>query len=218
MTEYGGPMDWIGTIALVLIIVAGLNAPLALCALSLAVLQGWLPEIRPEFAWIGSPWLLSAAFAAWVVQVCADLYFVPITVKDRRYLHPRRTHYAYFHARLQSFSRPLVAAPLVAALPLPLSDWLAAVLGFTGAAICYWLSAWIREYVAITRGVLILFVLEILKNVLLLPVAFLTFWLPPLGLAILLTSLLPTVFWTLRLQHEHVVYTRFGGQRVGEDA
>jgi hypothetical protein len=210
-------MNWIDTVAIALVIVAGLSAPLAICALSLAALNGWL-LLRPEFAWIGLPWLFGAACIAFVIQVGADLYFVPITVKDGMYLNPRRMYNAYLHARVQSLLRPLAAALVVAALPLPLADWIAAVGGFTGAAGCYWLSAWIREYVAVTRGALLLFVLETLKNALLIPLAVLVFWLPPLGLGLLIAMLVPAVLWTARLQHEHTVYTRYGGQHVGKDA
>ncbi len=209
-------MDWIGTVAVVFIVVAGFSAPLAICALSLAALKGWL-LLRPEFAWIGLPEMFGVALIAVLIQICADLYFVPITVKDRMYLNPRRMRHAYLHARIQSLLRPLAAALVVATLPLPLADWTAAVVGFTGAAACYWLSAWIREYVAVTRGALVLFVLEMLKNALLIPLAVLTFWLPPLVLTFLITMLVPTVLWTVRLQHEHTVYTLYGGQRVGED-
>lgn len=210
-------MDWIGTVAIVLMIMAGLSAPLAICVLSLAALNGWL-LLRPEFAWIGLPWVFGAVLIAFVLQIYADLYFVPITVKDRIYLNPRRTQNAYLHARFQSLLRPLAAALVMAALPLPLADWTTAVGGFTGAAACYWLSAWIREYVAMTRGALILVVLETLKTALLIPLAGLTFWLPPLGLGLLILALVPTVLWTARLQREHLVYTLEGGPRVGEEA
>jgi hypothetical protein len=203
-------------IALALIIIAGLNAPLAACALSIAVVNG-LVAIRPEFTWIGAPWTLSLFLLLLAAQLLADLYFVPITVKDRVYLNPRRTENAYLHARIQSFFRPLVAAVLVAALPLPLADWMAAVFGFSSATACYWLSAWIREYIAITRGALILLLLETIKNALLIPMALLTFWLPPLALVLLIGMLFPAIAWTMRLQREQILYAHYGGQGAGED-
>ncbi len=210
-------MDWIGVIAITLTLVAGLNAPLAMSALSLAAVSGQV-LLRPEFGWVGTPWFLGAALLALLLQIYIDLYFVPITVKDRVYLNPRRTHNAYLSARVQSFFRPLVAALAVAALPLPLADWTAAVGGFTGATACYWLSAWIRECVATTRGAIILFILETLKNAILIPVAMLLFWLPFLMLGVLIAALLPTILWTMRLQRERAGYIVHGGQRVREDA
>jgi hypothetical protein len=210
-------MVWMSVIALVLIVIAGLNAPLAVCALSLAAMNG-LVILRPEFAWIGTPWAFLLALVLLGLQLLADLYFVPITVKDRIYLNPLRTQNAYLHARAQSFFRPLVGAVTTAALPLLLPDWIAAVLGFSSATACYWLSAWIREYVAIARGALILLVLETLKNALLMMLALLTFWLPPLALVLLIVLLFPTIVWTMRLQREQMLYARYGGQSVGEDA
>lgn len=209
-------MVWMSVLALVLIIIAGLNAPLAACALSIAVLNG-LVAIRPEFAWIGSPWTLSILLTLLAVQLLADLYFLPITVKDRIYIRPQRTENAYLHARVQSFFRPLVAAVLVAALPLPMEDWLAAVFAFSSATACYWLTAWVREHVAINRGALILLFLETLKNALLLPIALLTFWMPPLALVLLIGMLFPTIVWTTRLQREQMLYAGYGGQSAGED-
>ncbi len=210
-------MVWMSVIALVLIVIAGLNAPLAACALSIAAANG-LVTLRPEFAWIGTPWACLLTLLLLGLQLLADLYFVPITVKDRIYLNPLRTHNAYLHARVQSFFRPLAAAVITAALPLPLPDWTAAVLGFSSATACYWLSAWIREYVAIARGALILLVLETLKNALLIVLALMTFWLPPLALVLLIVLVFPTVVWTMRLQREHLLYARYGGQSVGEEA
>jgi uncharacterized membrane protein len=209
-------MVWMSVIALVLIIIAGLNAPLAACALSIAALNG-LVELRPEAAWIGTPWACVVTLCLLMAQLLADLFFVPITVRDRIYLNPRRTHTAYLHARVQSLFRPLVAAVITAALPLPLPDWIAAVFGFSSATACYWLSAWIREYVAITRGALILLVLETLKNALLIMLALLAFWLPPLALVLLIGILFPTIAWTMRLQQEHMLYAHYGGQSAGED-
>ncbi|HEX6291991.1 MAG TPA: DUF4126 domain-containing protein [Herpetosiphonaceae bacterium] len=209
-------MVWMSVIALVLIIVAGLNAPLAICALSIASLNG-IVILQPPLAWIGTEWAFLLALTLLVIQLLADLYFVPITVKDRVYLHPSRTENAYLHARVQSFFRPLIAAIITAALPLPLPDWLAAIFGFSSASACYWLSAWIREYVAIARGALILLSLETLKNALLIVVGLLAFWLPPLALVLLIGLLFPTVVWTMRLQREQMLYAPYGGQSAGED-
>jgi hypothetical protein len=209
-------MVWMSVVALVLIVISGLNAPLAACALSIAALNG-LVALRPELSWIGAPWTCVLTLFLLVVQLLADLYFVPITVKDRIYLNPLRTHTAYLHARAQSLFRPLVAAVITAALPLPLADWMAAVFGFSSATACYWLSAWIREYVAMTRGALILLVMETIKNALLIMLALVAFWLPVLALVLLGGLLFPTVVWTMRLQHEHMLYAHYGGQSAGED-
>lgn len=203
-------------IGLGLLVLAGLNAPLAAVALSLAALNG-LVVLRPEFAWIGTPWLCLTVLALLVLQLLADLYFVPITVKDRIYLNPQRTHNNYLHARIQSLVRPLTAAAIVAALPLPISDLAAAVCGFTLATGIYWLTAWIRECVAISRGALVLLVLETLKNALLLLLALLVFLLPLLALVLLLLLVLPTIVWTTRLQRERLLYAHYGGQSAGED-
>ncbi len=208
-------MVWI--VAFVLIIMAGLNAPLAACALSLAALNG-LILVRPELAWIATPWLFVLVLGLLLLQLLADLYFVPITVRDRMYLNPRRTHYAYLHARVQSLFRPLVAAVVTAAIPLAAPDWTTAVFGFTTATACYWLSAWIREHVAIARGALVLLMIETLKNGLLIVLALLLFWLPPLALGLLLLLLLPTVVWTMRLQREQLIYIQYGGRGASEDA
>jgi hypothetical protein len=208
-------MIWL--IAMLLIMIAGLNAPLAVCALSLAAFTGMI-ELRPEWIWLASPWVLSGALSLLVLQLLADLYFVPVTVRDYAYLHPNRTHNNYLHARLQSFLRPMVAALVCAALVLPLADWLAATLAFTLATACYWLTAWIREYVAITRGALVLLVLETIKNALLIVLSLLIFWLPLLALGLLFAMVMPTIAWTLRLQRERLLYDTPGGQRASEDA
>lgn len=207
-------MFW--TVALVLIVLAGLNAPLAMCALSLAAINGLLP-LRPELAFIGTPWFAVGALLLLAVQLLADLFFVPITVMDRAYLSPQRTHNNYLHARAQSLLRPLTAALLLAALPLPIPDWTAAVLGFSGATGVYWLTAWVREYVALTRGALVLLIVETLKNAVLLPLALLAVWLPLLALALLLLLLLSFAAWTQRLEREHRLYVREGGPRAGQD-
>jgi hypothetical protein len=206
----------VGGTVLVLIAAAGLNAPLALCAVSLAALNG-LVELGPDFVWLGSPWLLVLALVLLVLQFFADLYFVPITVKDWRYLDPQRIHNAYLHARIQSLLRPLCAALLAAAL-LPPADWQAALLGFCGAAAVYWFSAWIREFVARTRGMLVLNALETAKNIVLVPLLLLAFRLPLLAIVLLVAMFVPVALWTARLQREHRLYAHYGGQRASEDA
>lgn len=208
-------MLWIVTVMLIMI--AGFNAPLAASALSLATLSG-LITLRPDLVWLGTPWALSIALLLLGVQLLADLYFVPITVKDVMYLNPQRTQNNYLHARVQSLFRPLVAAIITGALPLPGADWMRAVLGFTGATACYWLSAWVREHVAVTRGALVLLCIETLKNAVLLLLALITFWLPLLALGLLVALMLPVIVWTTRLQREHILYASYGGQRAGEDS
>ncbi len=208
-------MIWV--VAVTVMVLVGLNAPLAACALSLAVLNERI-AVRHEFAWLGTPGSVVLALALLALQLLADLYFVPIIVKDRVYLNPQRTHNAYLHARIQSFLRPLTGAVLIASLPLPIPDWTAAVLGFTVATGVYWLSAWIREYVAMARGALVLLVIEALKNAILLMLAALLFWLPPLALLLLLVLLFQTSAWTMKLQREHLLHAQYGGQRAGEDS
>lgn len=208
-------MIWL--IALVLILLTGLNAPLAACALALATLNGSI-VLRPDSTWIGSLWFSALSLFFLGLQLLADLYFVPITVRDRIYLNPQRTQNNYLHARAQSLLRPLVAAVIIGVLPLPIPDWTAAVFGFTSATACYWLSAWIREQVAVTRGALVLLILETFKNALLLVLALVTFWLPPLALGLLVLLLLPMISWTMRLQREQPWYMQYGGQGVGEDS
>jgi hypothetical protein len=200
-----------------LIIAAGLNAPLALCALILAALNG-LVVLSPDFVWLQSPWTLGIAALLLVAQLCADLYFVPITVQDGRYLHFRRMHYAYLHARSQSLFRPLCAALLAAAIEFPFAtDWRVALFGFCGAAAVYWLGAWIREYVARTRGTLVLMALETAKNVVLVPLVALAFRWPLVAIICVVLLVVPTVLWTARLQREDQLYAPRGGQRARED-
>ncbi|WP_026369779.1 hypothetical protein [Kallotenue papyrolyticum] len=207
-------MVWL--IAAALLAIAGLNAPLALCTLSLAV-AAELIAVRAPQSWLGTPWCIALAAGLLIAQVIADLYFVPISVRDHRYLHPRRTHNNYLHARVQSLYRPLTGALVAAALPLPLADWSSALIGFSVALGGYWLSAWIREYIALMRGAIVLVTVEALKHVVLIPIAALTFWLPPLALLLLVALLVPVVAWSVRLQGEYA-RTIYGGQSVSEDA
>ncbi len=209
-------MEIAGTL-LALVVVGGLNGPLAVCALLVATLNG-LVSLRPDLAWLQSPWALAFVLLLLLVQWCADLYFVPATVKDRRYLHPRRMHYAYLHARTQSLFRPLCAALVTAAVLVPsVPDWRMALLGFCGATAVYWLSAWIREYVAQTRGTLVLIALETAKNVVLVPLAVLAFAAPLVALALAMVMLAPTAWWTAQLQREFRLYVLDGGQRASKD-
>jgi hypothetical protein len=207
-------MVWL--IAGALLAIAGFNAPLALCALGIATNQG-LIEPRAPLHWLGEPWFIGFAFTLLIIQLLADLYFVPITVRDRSYLNPYRTHNNYLHARVQSLYRPLAGAVIVAALPLPLTDWASAIVGWSVAMGGYWLSAWIREYVAVMRGAIVLLTIETLKNALLLSVAVIVFWLPPLALLVIAACVAPVVGWTLRLKQEYARALIDGGQRVSED-
>lgn len=207
----------IGGTLLVLIIAAGLNGPLVVCALVLATLNGLVP-LRSEFAWLQSPWVLVISMLLLALQLCIDLYFVPITTKDRRYLHPSRWQSAYLNARAQSLFRPLCGALIAAAVLVFVPDWQMALTGFCGATAIYWLSAWVREYVAQTRGTLVLLALETAKNVLLVPLVLLAFAVPLVALALAAAMLAPTAWWTVRLQREFRLYAGNGGRRAGEDA
>jgi hypothetical protein len=208
-------MIWL--IGAALLAIAGLNAPLALFAIGLAIYNG-LIDVRPGLEWLGTPWFLPLALALLITQLLADLYFVPITARDRGYVNPVRTHNNYLHARVQSLYRPLAGAVIMAALPLPMQDWTAALLGFSVATAIYWLTAWIREYLAVMRGAMVLLTIETLKNALLFPIALAVFVAPLLALVLVAALVAPVVGWTLRLQREHAHAIAYGGQRVGEDS
>src|SRR4051794_1345225 len=107
------------SMSLTLVVLAGLNAPLALVALGLAVVYGRVAP-RPELAWGSTEHMLGLCFFLLAMQVVAALSFVPATVQDRAYIDPPRVLNAHLHARLQSFFRPMVAAFVMAALPLGL--------------------------------------------------------------------------------------------------
>lgn len=213
----GDPHLDLWLIGAVLILLAGLNAPLALLALQLAIYSAHL-SIRPDLAWLVGPAMLVLWSAALVVQFAADLYFVPATVRDRSYIHPKRFVNAYLHARFQSLLRPTAAALTFAALPLPLPAQSAAVIGFVGGAIIYWVSAWVREQVAIRRGALLLVLLELGKNISGMIITILTGFLPIGALAITITLALLTVLWAVRLQRERLFYEGFGGQVAAKDS
>ena len=78
-------MLWLS--ALMLVCLAGLNAPLAACALSMAALSAGL-TLRPDFAWLATPGLVALALGLLALQLLTDLYFVPITVKSKVTLEP----------------------------------------------------------------------------------------------------------------------------------
>src|SRR3712207_4102534 len=104
----GEPVE-LALLGLTLVVLAGLNPPLALLAFGFA--SSRLPvAIRGELLWLVEPpmwWLWSALL---VLKFLADLYFVPASVSDRPYLHSSRVVNSYLNARLQSFLRPLSAA------------------------------------------------------------------------------------------------------------
>lgn len=207
----------LGGTLLGLVIIGGLNGPLAVCALLVATLNG-LVVLRPEWTALQSPVVLALALLLLVAQLCADLFFVPITVKDWRYLQPRRVQYAYLHARMQSLFRPLCAALIMAAVEVPptVSDWQMALAGFSSAMAVYWMSAWVREYVAQTRGTLVLLAFEMAKDGLLVPLVVLAFVAPWVAVVLVGTLLGWTAWWTARLQREW--HTLDGGRRASEDA
>ena len=201
-----------------LVLLAGLNPLLALVALSLAASNGQLTP-RDELAWATGPYMLGLWSALLMVQVVADLYFVPATVRDRAYLDPLRVLNAYLHARLQSFFRPLTAAIVLAALPLPLPVQSAAVLGFVAGTAIYWATAWVREHVAMSRGSMLLLLVELIKNGAGLAAAVLLGWAPSLALALLLgTVVTPIGVWAARLRRERILYPPYGGHLAPEDS
>ena len=207
-----GEIAWhLGALALPLVILTGLDAPLGALALALLVANGAV-TLRPEFAGLTAGWLMAVYGLLAAAQVAADWYFIPIRARDQRYLDPRRTLNAYLHSRFQSLLRPLAAALVLAALPTNYPTQPIAVVGFVLGAAVYWFSAWVREYAAITRGTLVLVLLETVKHIALLGAALLLLWLPLAALAWLAALLLPTALWTLRLQREHaLIYPAIGG-------
>ena len=200
-----------------LVILAGLNAPLGALALALVSASAML-ALRAEVAWLASPavvWLWSALL---ILQFLADLYFMPATVRDRAYLHRARTANAYLHARLQSLVRPLVAALILAALPLPLGVQATAVVGFVLGTAIYWGTAWVREQVAMSRGSVILLITEMVKNVAAVGIAVLTLTSAPLALACLVYIVLVLSLWAGRLRREQTLYQGYGGRIAPEDS
>ena len=200
-----------------LLLLAGLNPMLALVALGLAAFNGQLMP-RDELAWATAPHMLAAWSGLLMLQVSADLYFVPASVRDRAYLDPPRVVNAYLHARAQSFFRPLVAAVVLAALPLPLQVQSAAVLGFVAGTAIYWATAWVREQAAISRGSVLLLLAEVIKNGVGLAAAALVGWAPSLALALVLAMLTLIGIWAARLHRERILYPPYGGQLAHEDS
>lgn len=199
-------MGWqLISLALVLLIMAGISGSLAVFAVGLLAMNGVL-IVRPDFAHLVSPgWVTVYAMLA-VLQICADLYFVPERVRDRQYLDERRTANAYLHARFQSFFRPVIAVLVVAALPLSLPVQPLAVAAFVLGSAVYWFSAWIREFVAMRRGAIVLTLLETAKHLGVLLAVLLAHWLPVLTLALIVILAAPVALWASRLQREHREY------------
>lgn len=200
-----------------LVLLAGLNAPLGLLALSLAAALAPL-SLRQDLLWLASPalrWLWSVLL---VGQFLADLYFVPATVKDGAYLQRSRIVNAYLHARIQSFFRPLVAALVLAALLSPLQAQTAAILGFVGGTAIYWSTAWVREQVAMSRGAVFLLIVEMVKNLVALGAAVLAAVFAPFGLALLVGFCAPVALWATRLRRERSLYPAYGGGIAPEDS
>lgn len=205
------------SLSIVLILLCGLGGPLGALAVGLLMLQGVL-VVRAGFEPLVSGWAVIAYGLLTVVQVYGDLYFVPIRARDQHYLDARRTTNAFLHARFQSLFRPLVTALVVAALPSERPTQEVAVVAFVLGTAVYWLSAWIREYVAIRRGALVLLLLETAKHMGLLLAVVLVFWLPTAALVWLVFMLGPTIVWTLRLQREPHAFEVYGGMRAPDDA
>lgn len=203
------------SLSLSLVLLTGLNPMLGLVALGLAVANGRLVP-RAELTWVASPSMLALWSTLLAVQVIADLYFVPATVQDRAYLDPLRFVNAYLHTRLQSFGRPLAAAVVLATVPLELPAQTAAVLGFVSGTAIYWATAWVREHVAMSRGAVLLLIVEVTKNSAGLACAALVGWAAPLALALLLATVAPIGVWAVRLRRERILYPPYGG-RAPED-
>ena len=210
------PVDmWV--LGLTLVVLAGLNAPLAGLALCLAV-AGSQIIVHTELRWLVEPsmmWLWSGLL---VLQFLADLHFVPVTVRDRAYLHNRRFVNAHLNTRFQSLARPLVGALTIASLPLALQPQTAAVIGFVIGTAVYWTTAWIREHVAISRGSVILLIVEMTKNIAGLVVVVVAGVVPTLALLLLVSWIVPMALWTARLQREQATYPTVGGQIAQDDS
>ena len=212
----GEPIE-LALLGLTLVVLAGLNPPLTLLALGFA--SGHLPVgIRSELLWLIEPpmWWIWSGFL--VLQFLADLYFIPASISDRPYLHSARVVNSYLNARLQSFVRPLVAALVLAALPLPLPAQSAAVVGFIAGTAIYWSTAWVREQVAMSRGSVILLLVEMAKNLSALVVVVLVNWSPPLALGALGVFLTAMTWWATRLRRELSLYSSYGGRVAPEDS
>ncbi len=207
----------LGVVCVALVVLAGLDAPLALLALDLLAVNhviGLRSELRPFV----HTWSLTVIGLLAILQAFANLYFVPIRVRDGQYLASVRMGNAHIHARLQSLLRPLVAALVVAAVPTTLPIQPLAVVCFFGGTAVYWFSAWVREYVAIARGALVLMLMEMTKHLLLLLVVLLLLWSPLLALGSLGVLAGLTAAWTGRLQRESPLVPHYGGASVADDA
>lgn len=204
------------SLSLSLVLLTGLNPMLGLVALGLAVANGRLVP-RAELAWATAPYMLGLWSTLLAVQVIADLYFVPATIQDRAYLDPPRYINAYLHTRLQSFGRPLAAALVLATLPLGLPSQTAAVLGFVSGTAIYWATAWVREHVAMSRGSVLLLIVEVTKNGIGIACAALVGWAAPVALALLLATVAPIGIWAVRLRRERLLYPPYGGGLAPED-
>ncbi len=207
----------VGGICVMLVVLAGLDAPLALLALGLLAVTHGI-ALRTELLPFVHGWTLSLIGLLTILQAFANLYFVPIRVRDAQYLAPVRLGNAHLHARLQSLLRPLIAALVVAAIPTTLPVQPLAVACFFGGTAVYWFSAWVREYVAVARGALVLMLLEMTKYLLLLLVMLLLLWSPLLALSSLGLLASMTATWTGRLQRESPLVSVYGGAIVADDA
>lgn len=204
-------------LGLTLVVLAGLNAPLSVVALWMAAAAAPI-VLRHELAWIASPSAIWLAVGTLALQFLADLYFVPATVRDRAYVGEDRVVNAFLHARFQSFFRPLVAGLVFAALPTPASTQMAAAAGFLLGTAIYWGSAWVREQVAISRGSVILLIVEVLKNILALGAAVLVTLSPSVALVLIGGALVPLALWAARLHREQSLYPAYGGRIAPEDS
>jgi hypothetical protein len=122
------------------------------------------------------------------------------------------------HARLQSLLRPLAAALVLAAIPSSISTQTAAVGGFVCGTAIYWGTAWVREQVAISRGSVILLVIEMIKNIVALMAAATLAWLAPLALVLLAALLSLMAVWASRLRREQILYPAYGGAIAPKDS
>jgi hypothetical protein len=204
------------SLSLSLVLLTGLNPLLGPVALGLAVANGRLVP-RSELGWATTPYMLALWSTLLALQVIADLYFVPARVQDRAYLDPPRVVNAYMHTRLQSFLRPMSAAVVLAAVPLAMPVQTAAVLGFAAGTAIYWATAWVREHVAMSRGSVLLLIVEVVKNGVGLACAALAGWAASMALALLLIITVPIGIWAARLRRERLLYPPYGGGLAPED-
>ena len=212
----GGVLINVWVLGFALVVLAGLNPPLSILGLTLATASTHV-ALHAELAWLVDPAVVWMGTGVLALQFLADLYFVPATVKDRAYIHPARIVNAYLHARFQSLIRPLAAALVLAALPVGLPAQSAAVLGFVCGTAIYWLTAWVREHVAMRRGSLVLLLVETAKNVVGLLVALVAGLSAPLALGLLGSLLIPMALWAARLRRDQLLYPAYGGGSASKD-